>query len=255
MKIFRFVGILFIIFLFPKAGMSQSYTPLLDTFNEWHFTTCYSGCLTDVYYTDGDTVVNGKTYKILDGFHYISRSFLIREDISNQKVYLLFDGPNILKSEILLYDFSIQAGDTFLMENPISPFPPNPGNFICDSIISRPLLDGNNYKHFYFHPIDTLQAYSQNAIWIEGIGSLSLINAPGGEPDVNDKGSLSCFFKDGIQFFQNLDSIEVCLPSFFPNSTELVDAGNKIKLTRRLNSVQIEVDGASFQYQIFENED
>ncbi len=64
-----------------NVGQAQNYKPLLDNFNEWHFTICDFGCLTDIYYTDGDTVVNNVSYRILDGFHYISRTFLIREDI------------------------------------------------------------------------------------------------------------------------------------------------------------------------------
>ena len=98
-----FVGL----FLHSVTGNSQNYTPLLNTFNEWQFTTCYTGCLTDIYYTDGDTTVNGKTYKILDGFHYISRTFLIREDVPNKKVYLLLDNPGGHAFENLLYSSQI----------------------------------------------------------------------------------------------------------------------------------------------------
>jgi len=67
---------------------AQNYKPLLDDTNEWNFTNCYFGCLTDIYYTDGDTLVAGNNFKILDGYHYISRDFLIREELSNQRAYL-----------------------------------------------------------------------------------------------------------------------------------------------------------------------
>lgn len=206
-KIFFIISLL----LFVEAVFSQAYKPLLDNVNEWHFTTCFSGCLTDVYYTNGDTVVDNKNYKILDGFHYISRTFLLREEVANRKIYL-----NIVSSgqneEHLLYDFSLNEGDVFTMNNPISPFPRNGGPFLLDSIISRPLADGNEYRHFYFSPAPGNTTSTENAIWIEGVGSLSLINAPGGHPNINDVGHLSCFFKNTEIFYSNLDSIDDCIP-------------------------------------------
>lgn len=192
-------------------SQSQEYTPMLDDFNEWHFTTCYFGCLTDIYFTDGDTLVDGIPHKILDGFHYISRTFLLREEIGERRVYLTLANTSG-NSEYLLYDFSLEEGDSFEMLNPITPFPPNGGMFILDSIRLRTLIDGNDYRHFYFSPSPTNTISDNNAIWIEGLGSLSLINAPGGEPDINNVGNLSCFFKNGDPFYTNLDSIDACNP-------------------------------------------
>src|SRR5690606_33024812 len=140
------------IFLFTGISVfSQGYKPLLDNLNEWHFTTCNFGCLTDMYFTDGDTIVDGTSYKILDGYHYISRSFLIREDIASKKVYLKIVSSGF-GEEFLLYDFSLSEGSTHFMKNPITPFPQDGGPFILDSIVERPLVDGAQYKHFYFSP-------------------------------------------------------------------------------------------------------
>ncbi|MEH6763059.1 MAG: T9SS type A sorting domain-containing protein [Aequorivita antarctica] len=198
-------------FFFGISVFSQSYKPLLDNLNEWHFTTCYFGCLTDVYFTDGDTIVDGKNYKILDGYHYISRTFLLREDVANKKVYLnvVSQGFN---EEFLLYDFSLSQGDIFNMQNPISPFPHDGGPFLLDSIVERPLVDGNEYKYFYFSPAPGNTISTENAVWVEGVGSLSIINAPGGHPDINEAGHLSCFFKNTEPFYANLDSISDCIP-------------------------------------------
>lgn len=205
-------GLLFFaFFLFGVSAFSQDYTPLLDNVNEWHFTTCYSGCLTDVYYTDGDTLVDGKNYKILDGFHYISRTFLLREEVANKRVFLNKVAPGH-NEEFLLYDFSLQVGDIFNMFNPVSPFPEDGGFFEVDSIVERPLADGNQYRHFYFSPAPGNTISFDNAIWIEGVGSLSMINAPGGKPDINGVGHLSCFFKNTEIFYSNLDSIDACTP-------------------------------------------
>jgi len=197
---------------FNSAVHGQDYRPLLDTTNEWHVTNCYFGCLTDVYFTDGDTIVEGNNYKILDGFHYISRSFLLREEVSNQRVYLRKLSGNGSGQEYLLYDFSLQEGDTFEMFNPISPFPENAGNFVVDSIRLRPLEDGMDYRHYYFSPAPTNNVSDNTCIWVEGVGSLSIINAPSGFPDINGAGHLSCFFKEGDLFYTNLDSIAGCSP-------------------------------------------
>ncbi len=202
---------LYLVLIYTISTTAQPYTPLLDNVNEWQFTNCFFGCLTDVYYTDGDTIVNGKTHKILDGYHYISRTFLLREEVANKKVFFTQINSGSI-NEYLLYDFSAQVGDSLNMLNPATPFPSNGGYFILDSIIPRELADGNLYRHFYFSPTPSNPVSLQPATWVEGVGSLSLVNAPGGHPDINTVGHLSCFFKNGEIFYSNLDSIENCKP-------------------------------------------
>lgn len=188
---------------------SQNYTPLLDEVDEWHFTTCYFGCHTDVYYTDGDTLVDGKQYKILDGYHYISRTFLLREDIQEKKVYLnlVLNSGN---EEYLLYDFSLNVGDSIQMQNPITPFPRDGGFFILDSIVGKPLVNGNIYDFFYFSPSPSNTISTWDAVWVEGVGSLSIVTAPGGDPNFFGVGEVSCFFKGNDLFYTNLEILDEC---------------------------------------------
>ena len=47
-----------IIILFYNLGYSQNYQQMLNAHSEWHLTSCNNGCITDVYYTDGDTNFN-----------------------------------------------------------------------------------------------------------------------------------------------------------------------------------------------------
>ncbi len=211
--------ILILCLSFSVPCLAQEYKPLLDNYNEWQLTSCYFGCITDVYYTDGDTIVDGNSYKILDGFHYISRTFLLREDIAQRKVYL-----NLVQSgssdEYLLYDFSLNVGDSIDIKNPISPFPWDGGFYKIDSIINRPLVDGNDYRHFYLSPTPSNTISTTPAVWVEGAGSLSLINAPGGYPDINAAGHLSCFFKNGELFYSNLEAIDSCEPTILSINDE-----------------------------------
>jgi len=192
-----------------QFSQAQNYIPLLDGPKEWHLTSCFSGCLNDVYYINSDTTIQGQNYKVLDGYHYISRTFLLREEAANQKVFLSYPAGTKGNEELLLYDFSLSTGDTFTMNNPITPFPTNGGAFVLDSIIGKMLLDGLNHRFFYFSPTANNPSIEQ-PVWVEGLGSLSLINAPGGTPDVLGPGKVSCFFTNGNLVYSQLDSIEDC---------------------------------------------
>lgn len=211
-----------------QFGYSQTYTPLLDQSNQWHVTNCYYGCLTDVYYTDGDTLVNGFSHKILDGYHFISRTFLLKENVSTKKVYLTtVHNKSIL--EYLLYDFSLAEGETFNMVNPITPFPQNGGPFVLDSIRMKPILNNIDYKHFYFSPTPSNSTSTANVVWIEGIGSKSLINAPGGAGDINGAGQLSCFFKNSTLVYSQLDSISECDYQILENEKFTIEKSEIVK--------------------------
>lgn len=203
--------LLILLFLFYQHVSSQAYTPLLDNLNEWHFTSCYFGCITDVYYTDGDTLVNGKNYKILEGYHYINRNLLLREDVGQKKVYLTLTQPQF-EEDILLYDFSLTEGDSIPMRNPLTPFPNQGGYFTVDSIRLLSEANGMASKYFYFSPSNSNSTPISSTTWVEGVGSISLINAPGGQPDINGVGKLSCAFKDTELFYTDLDSISGCEP-------------------------------------------
>ena len=221
--------ILFInlVLLFSINIFSQDYKPLLDTYNEWNVRFCYEGlCDTDIYYTNGDTLVDGMNFKVLDGYHYISRGFLLREDVNSKKVYLKAILPNGIY-DYLLYDFSLEVGDSIDMKNPITPFPEDAGYFRVDSIIPRPLVDGNNYDHFYFSPAAS-NTVTNNAIWVEGVGSLSIITAPSGDPDIDGVGRVACVFKNGESFYSDLDIIDECEPFFILDSPNYTTQKNSI---------------------------
>lgn len=200
---------LLLFFLIASYSFGQQYVPLLDSHNQWNFTTCYFGCLNDVYYTDGDTIINNKNYKILDGYHFISRTFLLRESIQDKQVFLSKINDNSI-SEYLLYDFSLSEGDSIEMTNPISPFPFHGGKYILDSIRPKPLVNNINFRHFYFSPSNSNNVSTYPVIWIEGIGSKSLINAPGGYPDINGAGWLSCFYKNENLVFSQPENNSDC---------------------------------------------
>jgi hypothetical protein len=111
-------------------------------------------------------------------------------------------------------------------------------------------VDTKLYKHFYFHPLDTIQASAQFAIWVEGVGSLSLINAPGGEPDTNGAGGLSCFFKVGKIHFQLDPTSDPCVAVRFPTNTfNHHIASSNILVNHDLR--QLEINGIKSSSHIF----
>ena len=225
----KFIISFFFILFFENFSFAQAYKPLLDYYNEWNVRFCYASvCDTDIYYTNGDTIVDGMNFKVLDGYHYISRGFLLREDVTERKVYLKAILPNSI-NDYLLYDFSLEVGDSIDMKNPITPFPENAGYYKVDSIIPRPLVDGNNYKHFYLSPTPSNTVGENNAIWVEGAGSLSIITAPGGDADIDGVGRLACMFKNGESFYSDLGIIDECNPSIILSVSSFSSENNNIK--------------------------
>lgn len=207
MKIKLSIILLFSVLTWAK---SQTYIPLLDQRNEWQMISCYlDDCLKDTYYTDGDTIFNGQVHKILDGFHFISRTFLLRENIEEKKVYMtiLQHGNN---QEYLLYDFSMEVGDSIHMVNPMSPFLEDPGYYELISIDDIP--DSNNQlkKQYRFLPSPSNTISQYKPVWIEGLGSLSLINGPSGTPDYDAAGKVVCFYKNMELFYFDNEKLETC---------------------------------------------
>jgi len=229
---------IFYLLLIQTISYSQAYIPMLTHESEWHVTTCNSGCMTDKYYTIGDTLINGLHYHFLDKYHY-NKNFVIREDTSSRKIYmrLLADPPPA--KEYLLYDFSLQVGDTTSVQNPGSPYPKFAGTFKVDSIVSRPLVN-SPHRYFYLHAEDTLAANSKNTIWVEGIGSLCLINTPGAMPQINGAGHLSCFFNNNVNEYSQLDSITDCI-SIYPLAVNELKTNSNYTISQNFNDNTVNI--------------
>ena len=197
--------------------IAQPYIPILGQLTEWNTVSCSNGCSIDSYNSSGDTLVDGKNYQILDGFHYIQGNFLIREDVTERKVYMKTLVSHTLLDEYPIYDFSLEDGDTTHVYNPISPLPEDGGLFVVDSIVSRPLETGN-HRFFYLHAVDPVLSASESTVWVEGVGSLSLINSPSAGPTPNNH--LACQSKDGILQYAFIDSVGSCANLAVSENTE-----------------------------------
>ena len=230
--------------------LSQEYTPMLADVNEWHLTYCFSGdCNEDVYYTDGEMEVQGNNYKVLDGYHYISREFLLREDLTDRHVYLATIIGGFFR-EYLLYDFSLEIGDEFEMINPNTPFPEEGGLFLLVDIQTLELADGNFYKHFYFSPAPGNTVSTWDAIWVEGVGSLSLPNAPGGNPSTNSSGRVSCAFREGAVFYTDFEIVEECSPTVL--NIDENERGNEFTVITANEKITIKSHQEIVAYKLFD---
>lgn len=156
---------------------NAGYYPLLDSINIWHMFEDFCpvkreneelisshDCYCSMYYTDNDTVVDGIHYRNLRStWFYPSLQGFIREDVIHRKVYFRFHEDN---SEIILYDFSLQTGDSipinFKYQSYLS------GYYRLDSI-KVATVSGFARRIFFLN--QTTGTYPGNLVWIEGIGN------------------------------------------------------------------------------------
>lgn len=180
---------------------AQSYLPIFGQSNEWYlnyFETIYG---TEYYNYSEDTIIQDTVWHFLDNYHF-NKGMLVREDTLLGKVWGIPLFGDLEDSIILLYDFTLQAGDSFYVLNGISPLPSDAGWFDVDSTTTI-VYEGIPRKTLFLTARDSLKASSKGSIWIEGIGSNYLLSTPGAMASLNTFGELSCAFKDGIPVYKS----------------------------------------------------
>ncbi len=203
-------ALLSLFLLFPFIVNAQ-YFPLVKEGGIWRQTDSYipimPGDLWEVYRyqykIDGDTTINGIDYKKLYSMNYdsllvenINLLGAIRED-SLKRVYYLDNntahspiGSNNDSTEILLYDFSLNVGDTLFV--PYT-FYSSDTTQVVESIDST-MIEGQWRKRINFFQT----TYSPNIrIWIEGIGDLKGLFFPL-LSEFEDYWTLTCYEDNNI---------------------------------------------------------
>lgn len=191
--------ILIISFLMVCISLSaQPYQKLLGNSNYWYHTSCTGpSCITESYWAYEDTIVENNTYKILDSYHY-NRTMLIREDTALKRIYAMPTVGYSANRELVLYDFSLTIGQSMELFNPNSPAPNEPGFYVLDSINTIQIVNGT-HRAFYLSEVGG----SKKTIWVEGVGSLTLISTPSEHPNISTIGDLSCFYRDGNEIYRS----------------------------------------------------
>jgi len=159
--------------------------------------------LTTYHFFEGDSVVNGKTYKKV--FYYkdeqhTERFFegLMRED--KKKTYFINSSPDGNTVETLLYDFSLEKNDTLRR------------------IIQEPIVNHFDTTYFYIKKCDTVIVNEEQKkrmiigyegltidTVIENVGSLHGIMYPDWYLSVGVFRKLLCYTQNGVLLYQNPD--------------------------------------------------
>jgi hypothetical protein len=164
--------------LLPNAINAQDiYYPMLNQGASWRVGQMGCGMfIHDLSVGSQDTLIAGQTYKKIIGSNEWSGSsdaFYAREDIANKRVY---GYSAAIQQEILLYDFGLQAGNSFDLtvannwDSTATIFPHS-----IDSVGVVQMLDGTWRKRIFLSKLYTdespwVYAYS----WIEGMGCDSI---------------------------------------------------------------------------------
>lgn len=112
------ISVFLCIVLYQTKAQTSTYTPFpVDSF-QWNVFYRLESGWTDSLFSNGLVNVNGKQYIRISNVHnYSSSIFLLRDDTVERKVYFKNIYPNYYThldtAEILMYDFSLQIGDTF----------------------------------------------------------------------------------------------------------------------------------------------
>lgn len=133
---------------------------------------------------------------------------IIREDTLTQRVYLR-DGDQ----ESLLYDFSLEEGDTVQVVNPLlTDIDP----MVCDSIDMVNINGSLKKRLFFFIAGNVLGTTCE--IWIEGIGSnFGIIHSGFGAAGiVGGAYNLLCCSQNGITLWMDLFYSDCYIDTFYP---------------------------------------
>lgn len=175
--------------LFAFFSNAQTYYPMLDSaVNIWNYTTNYipvrleqpavsSNCIYPNWFsitmteqTTSDSVINSFSYKRIEVSADLNSNTclfgFVREDTAARKVYFIDNAGN---PEILLYDFSMQIGDTMSINFIASNGYYAPGVYQLDSITTINIHAGARRA---FH-LNNHTSNTHTLTWVESVGALT----------------------------------------------------------------------------------
>ena len=212
MKKCRFITLMAIMLM---AGVSmvqaQQLEPLVAEGKQWNVVLTYVPWPpihreTNAYKVEGDTVVDGTTYKKLlttqsEQFDNWELCGVLRETSEGQVFHRNYGWNHTFGAETMLYDFSMQPGDSICYNDELAD---------CLKLISvnDTILEGENTprKKYVFrieeNGYPTIHGYET---WIEGIGSEYGLLGPGSRFLVGGTYDLLCYYEDEDPIWQNTD--------------------------------------------------
>lgn len=252
----KLLAILLLILTCSCIVYSQDYIPLIDTNKRWNMTRHLYNAQTYTFTArikNIDTLINGNTYqKVVSDTIYTltptqAEGYLgyIREDLTTKKVYYTILDKEVLPfyfeedEERLLYDFSLELGDTVevmgTIECPASGFPLKTLKVV--EIDSVELLDNSKRKRWTLTGLD-----GGNFVrWIEGIGSEYGLYMPSCPYTAMHwyEYSLLCFYQDNEHLYQEPNKNTCAI--FWTSNTDEVDK-SKLSVNVYPNPVSDEIN-------------
>jgi hypothetical protein len=183
-----------------KLSYGQDYHPMLGDSNEWYVWHTFEGTYTEYFGAKGDTLINGRHYKLFLYSDFYRPEFPIsfdtigylREDTITRKIYWLCD-----TIEDVYYDFSLNDNDSIFINIDKS----TKVLYYVDSIRNANTLEGNR-KIIYLS--GNILGDAEFPIWIESVGTIGNPMYP--EITPYQVGELSCFYKNNDKVYQSIKS-------------------------------------------------
>lgn len=177
--------LLFFLIIFNSLLLGQEYRPMLDSDNRWltRFLNTQEGDSDGYIYllklSDQTTIFNEKPYRAIqqkncyynnlgvtsEWSEWWDTEVYLHENSEEKKVYIFYNDDYFdhALGEFLLYDFSMEVGDSYNLEGFFNVYSPDP--LTVTSITNEDVYDLQNVKTYQFNPsFDNLNVY-------EGIGS------------------------------------------------------------------------------------
>jgi uncharacterized protein (TIGR02145 family) len=218
--------------LATKTDTGQAvFSRMLADSNRWYVWNRLEGIFVDLYSAKGDTLVGEKWCKKLfmpaeTRSSTPQSSGYIREDTIERKVYVKY--PWDAGQEMLLYDFSLEDGDTIIVEQWDGCHLAD--TYVVDSVGETLLLTGEKRRTLYLRG----SAHDQAPVWVEGIGSLAGLFSqcqsfsPGSEYNTTE---LGCFFFNDQLIYQSAFSSSLDTCDYFISGLEDHPAYSPVTIT------------------------
>ena len=190
---------------------AQDYHPLVEDGKQWNVLFSYPWSppepqhkYTDIYKIEGDTLLDGVSYKVmyttrnedLTGWNFCG---VIRENEDKQVFYRRYGSPD----EEMLYDFSMEVGDTICMCDY--------GFYECCMVViekGETIVNGEPRQQTV---LEYPWGNGEGEVWIEGIGSLYGIIDSGSLFLTGGSTNLLCYYEDGDLIWHNtMPGFDMC---------------------------------------------
>ena len=230
------IGIIFsIALLFTILFVSgQNQFNIVENTSKWSVITNYGGFYDTHFIRFGteDTLIGGLPYRKVynsydpNGLNWTFMDLFIRENTTSRQVFL----RNMIGEEGMLYDFSIELGDTVTIRNVIS----GPNVKLKVIGVDSVFIYDAMRKRYHFEAV----TWPIPDVWIEGIGSRGQGIIYSGFYNTSPWYTLLCYKQDDVVYYMNPEYTACYYP--YISISEKEKDYPKVYYSAKLNLIQIE---------------